>query len=234
MTNTTTFAPQTYEEYHLVLDNILSGQAIRELIALLRTPPQRKSGALSGRAGVGAAAIDGLGRVVVKHYERGGVFSYLVRRHYLRLGEIRPQREAEILQTVRSLGVKAPRPIGYAWKGRLFYRGWLFLEEVEHHKSLAEVSLAPNCGLRALISELAGQVQILIKNGILHIDLHPGNVLVNDSGRIFLIDFDKALYCRRGAEYLRDQYLCRWRRAVIKHELPEELSEMMSLELRRS
>jgi aminoglycoside phosphotransferase (APT) family kinase protein len=106
---------------------------------------------------------------------------------------------------------------------------------------------------------------MLILNGIKHVDLHPGNVLVDGTGQVFLLDFDKAffilndenspfllslkeqahapdsqnmlssreimrevLFLRR----LRDFYLRRWRRAVIKHGLPDYVSETMCLRLR--
>jgi len=69
------------------------------------------------------------------------------------------------------------------------------------------------------MTAVSSQVSALIEHGILHVDLHPGNVLVNPEGRLFLIDFDKArLY--KNSRGLKDKYLRRWRRAVDKHDLP--------------
>ena len=72
------------------------------------------------------------------------------------------------------------------------------------------------------------------QNQILHVDLHLGNVLVDSNSRVYLIDFDKARYSIQNKDKLRDKYLRRWRRAVIKHRLPEKLSDLMHSCLREN
>ena len=59
-------------------------------------------------------------------------------------------------------------------------------------------------------------------------------MLVDHEDQVYLVDFDKAKRFSGPLNELRDHYLCRWRRAVIKHELPETLSEMMSADLRQN
>jgi predicted unusual protein kinase regulating ubiquinone biosynthesis (AarF/ABC1/UbiB family) len=81
--------------------------------------------------------------------------------------------------------------------------------------------------------DLIDQVSTLIQNNIFHVDLHPGNVLVGRGGRVFLLDFDKARIARGNKNKLRDHYLSRWQRAVIKHGLPDMLSEMLAAGLDR-
>ena len=51
-------------------------------------------------------------------------------------------------------------------------------------------------------------------------------MLVN-SADVFLIDFDHAKVVNLTPSEIRDRYVRRWRRAVIKHSLPEELSELL-------
>ena len=82
------------------------------------------------------------------------------------------------------------------------------------------------------LQELAEQVLTLVSHKIFHVDLHPGNVLVDNSGRVFIVDFDKAREFEGSSEQLRELYLRRWRRAVIKHKLSPVLTELMSLTLR--
>jgi hypothetical protein len=50
---------------------------------------------------------------------------------------------------------------------------------------------------------------------------------------VHVVDFDNARPFDGSERDLRDQYLRRWRRAVIKHNLPETLSELMAMELRQ-
>ena len=71
------------------------------------------------------------------------------------------------------------------------------------------------------------QISALIQNAILHVDLHPGNVLVDAVGKIYLLDFDKGSIYHGTRQTLRNRYFTRWRRAVNKHGLPKVLTEMM-------
>jgi predicted unusual protein kinase regulating ubiquinone biosynthesis (AarF/ABC1/UbiB family) len=65
----------------------------------------------------------------------------------------------------------------------------------------------------------------LAENRILHVDLHPGNILVDTRPQVYIIDFDKAVTTAYHSSKLRQRYIRRWRRAVIKHELPLFLHE---------
>jgi 3-deoxy-D-manno-octulosonic acid kinase len=106
------------------------------------------------------------------------------------------------------------------------------MEELGDTRSLVEVQNEDGDDLRHAMDELGKQLGLLIKNQIFHVDLHPGNVLVSGDGKAFIVDFDKARIFSGGESALRELYLRRWRRAVIKHKLSPVLSEMMSLTLR--
>jgi 3-deoxy-D-manno-octulosonic acid kinase len=121
-------------------------------------------------------------------------------------------------------------------KGSFFYRTWLFMEEIANSRNLAEVSRSEKGEdvdvLHEAMNKLGEQVLVLIANRIFHVDLHPGNVLVEQGGRVSIVDFDKAREFKGSPERLRELYLRRWRRAVIKHKLSPVLTELMSLTLR--
>lgn len=189
---------------------------------------------LGGRIPLIRAEIEGLGKVVIKSYGRGGLLKHLNSRRYLRWGKVRSQKEFELLTKVALLGILAPKPIAFCYQGTLFYRAWLVMKEIEQQQSLAELSLVDEDKARELTSRLARQIGELIRHRIFHIDLHPGNVLVNQDDDLYLIDFDKAHFFKGPVSRLRDLYLRRWRRAVIKHQLPETLTEMMCLRLKSS
>ena len=98
--------------------------------------------------------------------------------------------------------------------------------------NLVELAMRSPDRLAVCMPRVAEQVNRLINAGILHVDLHPGNVLIEEDGGVFLVDFDKAHHVAYERSALRDLYLRRWRRAVIKHSLSPLLVELLSLYLR--
>lgn len=227
----TTALTKTYDSYHFGWAWDLTDQQLKQLIKLFNTPTNTVDSILGGRSSVAIAQLEGVGSVVVKYYTRGGLLRYMVKRKYLKWGKTRCQLEYEVLQKVRRLGISAPEPIAYAFRGGLFYRAWLVTKEIKHHQTLAELSRADEKHAHDVMKEVIDQVSILINNNILHVDLHPGNVLVDSGNRVFLVDFDKACLSRASKSKLQDYYLSRWRRAVIKHGLPEMLSETLCVGL---
>ena len=189
---------------------------------------------LSGRGVIKFIDLPEVGSVAVKQYRRGGLLSLLVKERYFSSDPPRPAVEWETLRQAQRLGVNVPTPLGYAIEGSIFYRAWLFTKEIPKHQSLSEIACCDLSRLAPLVDNLVAQVCILIASGIRHIDLHPGNVVVSESNEVFLLDFDKAENVKLEKKDLRDQYVWRWRRAVIKHKLPEQLSELFCLGLRRS
>jgi 3-deoxy-D-manno-octulosonic acid kinase len=137
-----------------------------------------------------------------------------------------------MLELVRSLGVSAPKPLVYVKKGSYVYSTWLVMEHIANTRTLVEVAQHSPDVVPEVMGRLADQLRILLSNRVLHVDLHPGNVLIHDDLRVTIVDFDKALIFPGSAEALCDLYLRRWRRAVIKHSLPPILSELISLTLR--
>lgn len=192
-------------------------------------------GTLGGRGQVVMANTLAFGDVVIKGYYRGGVLGRLIENWHLRLGEVsRAQHEFRVLSDVREWGISAPRPLVYIETPGRIYRTWLVTERIQDVRRLSESGSGVRKDLViAGIERLADQVYVLIEHGLLHIDLHPGNVLINEQGEIFILDFDKAYLKSCSKRSLRDSYLHRWRRAVLKHNLPDLYSEHFSLCLRR-
>lgn len=211
----------------------LSERQRAALISLLQDVPVGGHTPLGGRGGVAISAVDGLGSVAVKRYVRGGILRAINAHYYLALGASRPQVEFELLERVRALGVNAPEPIACVTRGTFLYEGWLVMREIPSHRRLSDPGVVEQLGSERLFQEISRQVRVLITHRILHIDLHPGNVLIDKNEVVHLIDFDNACAWKGSERDLRDQYLRRWRRAVIKHRLPETLSELMAAELRQ-
>ena len=224
---------KTYDSYLFGSSSDLTDRQLKQLIRLFNEPTNTVDSVLGGRSSIAKVRLEGVGAVVVKYYTHGGLIRYLVKRRYLRCGKTRSQIEYEILGKVRSLGVSAPEPIAYASTGGLFYKSWLVTREIKEPSTLAELSCADQERTQIVMEKVIYEVCKLVENHIYHADLHPGNVLVNSSDRVFILDFDKARLSRKNRNRLRDQYISRWCRAVGKHRLPRVLSEMMEAGLRQ-
>jgi len=220
-------ADKIYDSYHFGSSRDLNEQHLDQLVRLFNTPTNTVDSVLGGRNSVTIAQLEGIGSVVVKHYTRGGLVRRVVKRRYLKWGKTRGQVEYEVLKKVRGFGVSAPEPLVYAYRGILLYKAWLVTREIKQQQTLAELSFVDEERARIVMKEVAVQAATLIENNIVHADLHPGNVLVDSSDRVFIVDFDKAYLSRGNKNKLRDKYLTRWRRSVIKHRLPEMLYEML-------
>ncbi len=220
-----------YGAYHIGAHEHLSPDQIEHLVTLFNRPTRSSELTLGGRTSVTIDEIEGVGPVVIKHYRRGGLVHFFVKQTYLRRGKTRCRLEYEMLDKVRRIGVGAPRPVAYASRGKLIYRCWLVTREVPSHKTLAALSMSDLNRAVYLIEPIVRAVDRLIQNRILHVDLHPGNVLVDPDDRTYLIDFDRAGSYRSGEKALRTRYVARWKRAVIKHRLPDVLWKEMQVRL---
>ena len=225
---------ELYRGYRLHTAGTWSDAAKEQLFESLHCGRSKGDGGLGGRAQVGRLTLAGIGPVVVKQYTRGGLFRLLVAERYFKWGPTRPEAEFEILATIRALGGMAPEPLAWIERGRPFYRAWIITREIEHHTTLADLSRHDDDRARRLLDEVVRQISLLIEERILHIDLHPGNVVIDAGDKVYLLDFDRAQRYVGTRNSLRDRYLHRWRRAVIKHGLPDVLAEYVCLGLRKN
>jgi len=235
---------ETYHQgepaYELGSARRLSDSQKHALVRAFEMPPEIQEKRLSGRIQPHITFIEGFGRVVIKHYFRGGVLRRINRRTYLKIGKTRGETEFDMLNRVRRIGVNAPMPVAFGFRptARVFYHAWLATLEIAGAKPLADLSRSDPDRAMAALPSVAAQVGRLIEHRILHVDLHPGNILVDADGGVTLVDFDKAragvraniqagvragIQGRRG---LAAYYKRRWRRAVVKHGLPLFLHDL--------
>lgn len=212
---------------------VLNDGDVADIGELIRRPAAEGNAVLGGRRQVDIFRLRNGRSVAVKHYARGGMIGHVIKQTYLRRGATRAENEFRWLARVRRLGLSAPEPLAFAVDGSRLYRCWLVTAEVPGHRTLADISVSDPFRARRLLPVLADQAAILIANGILHVDFHPGNVLADGADQLFVIDFDKARHYRGGKHGLAKKYCSRWRRAVIKHRLPDwvagQFSDAMAL-----
>lgn len=207
----------------------VSDEDLRRLVEVCGTVQTESAGGLLGRRPALRCELSGIGTVVVKHYARGGALRKFLGDRYLRTAVGRAESEFRMLERLKRLGLQVPDAVGFAEKGGVLRQHWLFTREIPGARTMAEVAVTDGASaLENLLPAAADQVQRLIGLKVHHVDLHPGNVLVGADGQVYLIDFDKAVHFSGPPRALREQYLCRWRRAVIKHRLPPELVELFA------
>jgi 3-deoxy-D-manno-octulosonic acid kinase len=216
---------QDYRSYHFGADFGLSDQQMDALISLFQRPEANRKDDLGGRTRTPILKLEGVGPIVIKHYYRGGFIRRFNRHTYLRLGCIRSRHEYEILQTLQHTdGVRVPEPVAFASCGGIFYHAWLITKAIPNVQTLAALSRSDPARALNILPEVIRPVIQLIDMGLLHVDLHAGNILVDDQDTIFLIDFDKAKTGQADKDNLRRHYMKRWQRAVAKHGLPQKLA----------
>jgi 3-deoxy-D-manno-octulosonic acid kinase len=218
---------KTYDSYQLGSSIDLTQNQIQQLISRFKSPDAVPEAILGGRGAATRTTIDGIGAVVVKQYTRGGWLRKVVKSKYLKCGKTRGQLEYEFLQIVRNLGINAPAPLVWASRGHLVYSAWLVTRHIFPSQSLIQLSLENEDLAGRAMRSTVDQILRLIQNKILHVDLHPGNVIVDPEGRVFLLDFDKGQIYHGSKQQLHDRYYTRWKRAVVKHQLPVMLIDLM-------
>lgn len=219
--------------YEIISPLQLNKNVRKKLIHLFEKQPDGMENILAGRAQVTQTELEDIGPVVIKYYKRGGLMRRVNEDLYLRLGKLRSRQEFDMLQRVRKLGISSPEPLIWAIKGGLFYKAFLVTRNIGDHQSLADVCVTQPDQCAHFIEKTALQAGILLQNRIHHVDFHPGNVLVNAQGTIFIIDFDKAYISRKSRSRLCRAYIKRWSRAVKKYDLPDMMIDVLSEKLSR-
>lgn len=216
-----------YQGYYFGTRTDLTDLHCRQLVHLFQQPSEPEKSILGGRTSLIETFLDPIGDVIIKIYKRGGLVRFFNNETYLNLGNIRCRTEYQQMDHAYQLGIQVPKVIAYAYKGGLFYKGWLITEKIQNQQTLASLAMTDRSRAQAASVDLLEQISRLMDNHIFHPDLHPGNVLVTDKDEVFIIDFDKATKHSGSRQDLASRYLKRWKRAITKYNLPDILSEIL-------
>lgn len=154
---------------------------------------------------------------VLRQYFRGGLLSKWVEDSYFYLGisKTRAYREQAMLEKMHNLGLPVPKPVGMlVCKNGLVYQASIIIRLINDSKDLFHILRE-----RALTDEEWLGVGALIKEfhdkGVYHSDLNIHNILLSDSGKMWLIDFDKGRFVEPNASVLEGN-LSRLQRSLMK------------------
>lgn len=183
---------------------------------------QRVLGQASGRGTTWFIRSEG-GDAALRHYRRGGLFGKLVRDCYWFSGwdNTRSQQEFVLLQRLRAAGVNVPKPLAArAVKRGLCYRADLITAKIPAARDLAD--LLQQGPLDAEEYRCIGaEIARLHRAQVNHTDLNIHNILLDTSGRVWLIDFDKC-YAQSGDSWQQsnlDRLLRSFRKEMIKRAI---------------
>ncbi len=155
-------------------------------------------------------------RLVLRHYQRGGWAARLSADRYWWRDESQTRSFVEwhLLYLMRRAGLPVPTPIaaGYRRAGRT-YTADLLTERIERAASLAARLAAGPLPLTTWIA-IGRCVRRFHDEGVDHADLNAHNILLDEEGRVWLIDFDRGRLRRPGLWC--DGNLVRLRRSVEK------------------
>lgn len=187
----------------------------------------RRKGKAQGEArGRGSVLFIGNGHheFVLRHYRRGGFISKFLTDHYGWQGLRRTRAWAEwhLLHRMFQEGLPVPKPAA----ARVVRHGFLYTADLltltlPNCRSLAD-HLQNETWRDELLYNIGKTIRDFHHAGIYHADLNAHNILVNDAGRIYLLDFDRG--CQKSGTGWKGDNLSRLHRSVskIKKDFPEE------------
>lgn len=162
--------------------------------------------------------VDHQGReLVLRHYKRGGKIAEYVEDKYLWLGLsfTRAWREFKLLEHMQKCSLPVPRPIAaHVVRDGLVYKADLITQRIRHaHLLLKE--LTDNTLEKGHWIAMGSMIKRFHDRGIHHVDLNVKNVLLDEGGRFYLIDFDKCRK-RKSAEHWKQANINRFKRSLNK------------------
>jgi 3-deoxy-D-manno-octulosonic acid kinase len=156
------------------------------------------------RAGAVAIETSGRGEVlivahgdeswVLRHYRRGGLVARFVDDHYIWLGTQRARafREWRLLRELRAAGLPVPNPVAaHVYRTGIIYTADIITSYLPDTRKLswfiAQGRVPAQCWRR-----IGGMIRAVHDHGVDHPDLTAHNVLLDETGQSFLVDFDNA------------------------------------------
>jgi 3-deoxy-D-manno-octulosonic acid kinase len=135
-----------------------------------------------------------LGDYVLRHYRRGGLMARVTTDRYVWIGlhKTRAWREYQLLVTLQELGLPAPEPLA----ARVCRYGGFYSADLMTRRIPGSQSLSTILSRQALDNRQWQQIGRCIRrfheHDICHADLNAHNILLDQAGRVYLIDFDKS------------------------------------------
>ncbi len=158
------------------------------------------------------------GKAVLRQYRRGGLVARLIKQKYLWLGASRTRSFAEfkVLSKLYKDGVSVPKPIAAMYKRKaVFYSAAIMVQCIENSITLGAVIKSESSPSPDIVNSVADVISSMHNAGVWHADLNVHNILLDETNKAWLIDFDKARLCAV-TNSQRTQNLDRLQRSIYK------------------
>lgn len=130
---------------------------------------------------------------VLRHYWRGGLIGKLLSDQYLYTGlkNTRTYKEYQLLIALQQKGLRAPSPLAAKITvSAAIYRGDLITQAIPKAKSLLDILKERPLSVDE-ISGIGHTIAGFHQQGVFHADLNINNIMLDNSGKAYLIDFDR-------------------------------------------
>ena len=160
---------------------------------------------------------------VLRHYQRGGLVTQLSKEKYiwLGLGFSRPWREWNLLEKMLQLGLPVPVPAAIKVERKwLSYTADIMMHRIPHSRTLMNI-LTQEELVEGYWITIGSVIRRFHENGVFHADLNAHNILLDDGGRCYLIDFDRCKFKTPDIKWQKEN-LSRLRRSLNKEQKNEK------------
>jgi 3-deoxy-D-manno-octulosonic acid kinase len=130
---------------------------------------------------------------VLRHYWRGGLIGKILTDQYFfyTLEQTRVYKEFSLMHKLIELGLNVPLPItAKVTKNRFIYRGDIITQAITGAQSLLDILIKRPLTPTEL-EKIATTLALFHVKGVYHADLNINNILFNDRGDVYIIDFDR-------------------------------------------
>ncbi|TMP09279.1 3-deoxy-D-manno-octulosonic acid kinase [Pseudoalteromonas sp. S3178] len=175
-------------------------------------------GAKKGRATAWFFKHDNL-TAVLRHYWRGGLVGKVLSDQYLYPGleNTRVYKEFSLMVKLIELGLNVPKPIAAkVSQSGLIYRGDIITQAVSGAKSLLDILIQRPLNSEEL-ENIANTLALFHNKGVYHADLNINNILFNEKGDVYIIDFDRGEIKQPNAQW-QQANMARLERSFLKEQ----------------
>ena len=162
--------------------------------------------------------------MVLKHYYRGGAVAALIKDRYFgfNIENTRSFREWRLLKKMRSFNLPVPDAVAaHVKKGLFYYQADLVTRKLENTKTLSDILSAGRLSSEQW-KKVGACIQLFHQKNIYHADLNARNILLNQEGDVYLIDFDNS-YIRSDSKTWKMSNLARLKRSLLKFKKNESV-----------